>query len=100
MDPKKPAEPTAIELAVAPDLAADPAVREALDKLSAALAEAEMLDDDEVSGFAARPYKTISLSQKSPGGIGVNGAGCIGFSMDSGGGSCGVHWTSCPTDYF
>ncbi len=85
-----------VELRIASELADDPAVRAALDKLSTALAEAEMLADDEVAGFSMGVHPIIDLSRRSPMAPRPKQAGCIGFDMDSG---CGIHWTSCPTDY-
>lgn len=88
-----------IEITVDPELAADPTVRAALEHLSQQLAEAELLDDDEVSGFATEDLTRISLDRSGTLAPTSTNAGCFGFFFPKEGPvSCGVHWTSCITD--
>ena len=71
--------PTVVEFAISAELAAVPAVRTALDRLSVVLAEAEMLDDNDVSGFAMGAGQTIDFSGSTIQPPGPDAAGCIGF---------------------
>lgn len=89
-----------IEFTVDPTLAADPTVRAALEHLSQQLAEAELLDDDEVSGFSMRDVTSISLDKSNTLGPTSTNAGCMGFSWDPPGPfSCNIHWSSCITKW-
>ena len=84
--------PTVVEFAISAELAAVPAVRTALDRRSVVLAEAEMLDDNDVSGFAMGAGQTIEFSGSTIQPPGPDAAGCIGFGYHTG---CGIFWKSC-----
>lgn len=89
-----------IEITIDPTLAADPQVRAALEQLSQQLADAELLDDDEVTGFSLPDSRSISLDKSNTFGPTSTNAGCIGYSTPSGMGgpfTCTIHWTSCIT---